>query len=41
LKLRWTRPALNDLIEAQTCVAQDNPRPRKPWRNGFGPLRKV
>jgi toxin ParE1/3/4 len=26
LKLQWTRPALNDLIEAQTYIAQDNPQ---------------
>jgi plasmid stabilization system protein ParE len=26
LKLRWTRPALNDLIAAQTYIAQDNPQ---------------
>jgi len=25
LKLRWTRPALADLIEAQNYIAQDNP----------------
>lgn len=25
LKLRWTRPALADLIEAQQYIAQDNP----------------
>jgi toxin ParE1/3/4 len=25
LKLRWTRPALADLIEAQNYIARDNP----------------
>jgi toxin ParE1/3/4 len=25
LKLRWTRPALADLIEAQSYIARDNP----------------
>jgi addiction module RelE/StbE family toxin len=25
LKIRWTRPALNDLLEAQTYIAKDNP----------------
>ncbi len=25
LKLRWTRPALADLIEAQNFIARDNP----------------
>lgn len=26
MKLRWTRPALNDLIEAQAYIAQQNPQ---------------
>jgi plasmid stabilization system protein ParE len=26
LKVRWTRPALNDLLEAQTYIAQHNPQ---------------
>ncbi|MHB8533824.1 MAG: type II toxin-antitoxin system RelE/ParE family toxin [Sulfuricaulis sp.] len=26
MKIRWTRPALNDLIEAQTYIAQNNPQ---------------
>ena len=25
LKLRWTRPALADLVEAQNYIARDNP----------------
>jgi addiction module RelE/StbE family toxin len=29
LKLRWTRPALADLIEAQQYTAQDNPSAAK------------
>ncbi|HKU17690.1 MAG TPA: type II toxin-antitoxin system RelE/ParE family toxin [Candidatus Saccharimonadales bacterium] len=26
MRVKWTRPALADLIEAQTYIAQDNPR---------------
>jgi addiction module RelE/StbE family toxin len=26
LKVRWTRPALNDLLEAQTYIAQHHPQ---------------
>lgn len=26
MNLRWTRPALADLIEAQTYISQDNPQ---------------
>lgn len=26
MKLRWTRPALNDLIEVQTYIAQNDPQ---------------